>query len=336
MSADKEGIVAGKARGKRITGEAPLWRASNSQAGRSRLFLHRSLKWVVFVLIIGFGSSGLGGFAQKRPKQRPPGTLSLTSHSRESLSPEAREMMEQASVVVCQERIRDPKGSVPIDNMQARPSLPVRSPEAIAGAKRAQRFLPIAKGLVVTSLKRLANDYGFRKPNGYDPRLQRAIARVEVVKSIRPDVDSRDNASVFLRKPHTIVFGTIFLAGLPSDEGIISVLAHELVHIADGSEDSLNLLFRAVGNRASKLTGMKIHDQRAEELTCDLVGTMATRSYVSGAPSYEPLPRRLSRSLEHNCVDQDDGDDDHLSPRNTIRALLALNPALSRELVNGR
>jgi hypothetical protein len=245
-------------------------------------------------------------------------------------------MMEQASVVVCQERIRDPKGSVPIDDMQARPSLPVRSPEAIAGAQRAQRFLPIAKGLVVTSLKRLANDYGFRKPNGYDPRLQRAIARVEVVKSIRPDVDSRDNASVFLRKPHTIVFGTIFLAGLPSDEGIISVLAHELVHIADGSEDSLNLLFRAVGNRASKLTGMKIHDQRAEELTCDLVGTMATHSYVSGAPSYEPLPRRLSRSLEHNCVDQDDGDDDHLSPRNTIRALLALNPALSRELVNGR
>jgi hypothetical protein len=35
-------------------------------------------------------------------------------------------------------------------------------------------------------------------------------------------------------------------------------------------------------------------------------------------------------------VDQDEGDDDHLSPRNTIRALLALNPTLSRELVYGR
>ena len=133
-----------------------------------------------------------------------------------------------------------------------------------------------------------------------------------------------------------LFFGTIFLAGLPSDEAIISVLAHELVHIADGSEDSLNLLFKAVGNRASKLTGLKIHDQRAEELTSDLVGTLSARSYVVAAPSYEPLPRRLSRSMEHNCVDQDEGDDDHLSPRNTIRALLALNPMLSHELVYGR
>jgi len=252
------------------------------------------------------------------------------------LSPEARELAEMAVVAVCTERLSDPKGSVPIDDMQARPSLPVQSPEAVAGAKRAQRLLTIAKGMVVLSLKRLARDYGFRNPQGYDARLQRAIARVEAVRNIRPDMDSRDNASVFLRNPHTIVFGTIFLVGLPSDEGIISVLAHELVHIADGNEDSLNLLFRAVGNRASKLTGMKIHDQRAEELTCDLVGALAARSYVASAPSYEPLPRRLSRSLEHNCVEQDEGDDDHLSPRNTIRALLALNPALSRELVYGR
>jgi len=245
-------------------------------------------------------------------------------------------MVELAGAVVCKERIRDPKGSVPIDDMQARPSLPVRSPEAVAGAKRAQRLLPNAKSLVVASLRRLAKDYYFYNSKAYDSRLQRAVAHVEAVKYIRPDEGSRDNASVFLKNPHTIVFGTIFLAGLPSDEGIVSVLAHELVHIADGSEDSLNLLFRAVGNRASKLTGMKIHEQRAEELTCDLVGTLAARSYVSNSPSYEPLPRRISRSLEHNCVDQDEGDDDHLSPRNTIRALLALNPTLSHELVYGR
>jgi hypothetical protein len=245
-------------------------------------------------------------------------------------------MVELASVAVCRERLRDPKGSVPIDDMQGRPSLPVRSPEAIAGLQNAQRLLPTAKSLVITSLKRLVKDYGFGNPRTQDARLQRAIAHVEAVRNIRPDVDSRDNASVFLRSPHTIVFGTIFLAGLPSDEGIISVLAHELVHIADGSEDSLSLLFRGVGNRASKLTGLQIHDQRAEELTCDLVGTLAARSYVVSTPSYELLPRRISRSLEHNCVDQDEGDDDHLSPRNTIRALLALDPVLTRQLVYGR
>lgn len=294
---------------------------------------------VTFVLLATFGSGSFGAIGQKRrkrPKLQTPNDISLTSHSRDSLSPEAREMVDLASGVVCKERTNDPKGSVPIDDMQGRPSLPVRSPEAVAGAQRAQRLLPTARSLVVVSLKRLAREYGFGNPHRSNARLQRAIAHVEAVRSIRPDVDSRDNASVFLRNPHTIVFGTIFLAGLPSDEGIISVLAHELVHIADGSEDSLSPLFRGVGNRASKLTGLQIHDQRAEELTCDLVGTLATRSYVSSSPSYEPVPRRIARSLEHNCVSQDEGDDDHLSPRNTIRALLALDPVLSRQLVYGR
>ena len=291
---------------------------------------------MAFILIIALISGSASTLAQKRRKHKLQSGESLTSHSRDSLTPEAREMVELASGIVCRERIRDPKGSIPIDDMQGRPSLPVRSPEAIAGAQRAQRLLPTAKSLVVGSLRRLARDYGFGDPKTYNARLQRAIAHVEAVRNIRPDVDSRDNASVFLRSPHTIVFGTIFLAGLPSDEGIISVLSHELVHIADGSEDSLSQLFRGVGNRASKLTGMQIHDQRAEELTCDLVGTLAARAYVSSSPSYEPLQRRISRSLEHNCVSQDEGDDDHLSPRNTIRALLALDPLLARQLVYGR
>jgi hypothetical protein len=245
-------------------------------------------------------------------------------------------MVELATGVICNERIKDPKGSVPIDDMQRRPSLPVLSPAAVAGAQRAQRLLPFARSLVIASLKRLADDYEFRNSKGYDSRIRRAVARVEAVRNIRPDVDSRDNASVFLKNSHTIIFGTIFLAGLPSDEGIISVLAHELTHIGDGDEDSLHLLFQAIGQRASQLTGMKVSGQKAEELTCDLVGTMATRSYVSNTPSYEPLPRRVARSLEHNCVVQDDGDDDHLSPRSTIRALLSLSPTLSRELVYGR
>ena len=298
-----------------------------------------AITFVTVLVLIAVGTADFGAAAQKRQRRAlpvPQDDVSLTSHSRDSLSPEAREMVELASTAVCRERMRDPKGSVPIDDMQARPSLPVRSPEAIAGAQHAQRLLPTAKSLVIDSLKKLVKDYGFGNPKTYDARLRRAIAHVEAVRNIRPDEDSRDNASVFLRNPHTIVFGTIFLAGLPSDEGIISVLAHELVHIADGSEDSLGLLFRGVGNRASNLTGLQIHDQRAEELTCDLVGTLAARFYVAGSPSYEPLQRRISRSLEHNCVDQDEGDDDHLSPRNTIRALLALDPVLARQLVYGR
>jgi hypothetical protein len=292
------------------------------------------IRWGALLLLTAtlLAATGPGAVAQKRKPRNGP----RTSHSLDVLTPEAREMIGLASDVVCKERLADPKGSVPIDEMQARPSLPVTSPEAVAGAERAQRLLPTAKNLVEVSLRRLATDYRLGNPNLRNPRIQRAIARVRAVNNIRPDMDSRDNASVFLKNPHTIVFGTIFLAGLRSEEGIISVLAHELVHIGDGGEDNLRFLFLTVGNRASRLTGLKIHGQPAEELTCDLVGAMAARFYVSATPSYEPLPRRISRALAHNCVEQDEGDDDHLSPKITIRALLSLNSTLSRELVYGR
>jgi hypothetical protein len=147
-------------------------------------------------------------------------------------------------------------------------------------------------------------------------------------------MESRDNASVFLSKPRTITFGTIFLAGLRSEEGMISVLAHELMHIGDGDSDSLRPLVEAVAGKASELTGLDIRGQRGEELMCDLIGAMAVRAYVADTPGYESLTTRLARSVQHNCVDLDEGDEDHLSPRNTIRALLALDPVLVRELIN--
>lgn len=299
-----------------------MWRTSPAARRVSALLLS---------LLVVMACSWPPVAAQRTSSRKP-----QTSHSSNVLSPEARETLEIASGVVCKERVLDPKGSVPIDDMQARPSLPVESPEAVAGAKRAQRLLPLTRELVVAMLRQLARDYILSSSRRDAARLNRAMARVAAVRFVKPDLEARDNASVLLHNPRTIIFGTIFLAGLPSDEGIISVLSHELVHIADGEEDSLSLLFERVGNRASSLTGMTIHDQRAEELTSDLVGMLAARAYVTRAPNYEPLPRRISRSLAHNCVDQDEGDEDHLSPRNTIRALLALNPTLSRELVYGR
>jgi hypothetical protein len=283
---------------------------------------------LIGVLVLALGSEGL---AQRRNVSE-----SQKSHSPNVLTPEAREMVNLASEAVCKERVLDPRGSVPIDDMQARPSLSLQSPEAVAGAQRAQRLLPMAKSLVANSLRQLTKNYNASRSRVQAVKVQRAINRVMAVNHVRPDMDSRDNASVFLQNPHTIIFGTIFLAGLPSDEGIVSVLAHELVHIGDGGEDSLGWLFRAVGARASGLSGAKIGGQRAEELTCDLVGMMSARTYVARTPSYEPLPRRISRSLAHNCVEQDEGDDDHLSPRTTIRALLTLSPEVSRELVYGR
>ena len=236
---------------------SPLCRLSVSHcrsvlsSSRLRGFL---AMFLVFSLFILSGS----GFAQRRDSARK------GSHSRalpESMSPEARELVERAIDVICTERKQDAKGSHPIDEMQARPSLPVYSAEAVTGAQRAQRLLPVARDLVAATIEALATEYKLEKMKRFKPNLQRAIVRVQIVRRVKPDMASRDNASVFLRRPQTITFGTIFLAGLPSDEAMISVLAHELVHIADGDQDGLRLLFRAVGNRASRLTGMKTNQQ---------------------------------------------------------------------------
>jgi hypothetical protein len=43
----------------------------------------------------------------------------------------------------------------------------------------------------------------------------------------------------------------------------------------------------------------------------------------------------LARAFEHNCVDDDASDEDHLSPRNTIRALFALDVELATEVLGG-
>jgi hypothetical protein len=268
-----------------------------------------------------------------------PAQVKSGSHStraKASMSAEAKALVEEAIGVVCVQAKLDPRSSVAIDVMQSRPSLPVQSPEAREGAERAQKLLPLARTLAITSLRQLAREYGFHKSPRFRNRMRWAIARINAVQRVRPDMESRDNASVFLSRPRVITFGTIFLASLRSDEGMIGVLAHELMHIADGDNDSLRRLVSAVGNKASDLTGLDIHGQRSEEITCDLIGAMAVRRYIGDTPGYESIARRLARSVQHNCVEIDEGDEDHLSPRNTIRALLALNPAFVRELINDR
>jgi hypothetical protein len=256
-----------------------------------------------------------------------------SSAERAAFTPADRRVVERAIGQACAERIRDPFSSMAIDEMQARPSLPVGHPDAVAGLRRAERVLPTTRRLVVSTIIQLAKEYDLYGTAVARSRVNAATARVEAVRRIRPDVDSRDNASVLLREPRTIEFGTIFLAGLRSDEAMMSVLAHELTHIASGQADSLRPLFRAIARRAASRTGLRIQGQRAEELSCDLVGMMAARQFIKETPSWEPLPRRLARAVEHNCVDDDASDEDHLSPRSTIRALFALDVSLAGEVL---
>jgi hypothetical protein len=256
-----------------------------------------------------------------------------SSLPRDTFSADDRTIVEKAIGTACAQRIRDPLGSTAIDEMQARPSLSAGNPDAVAGAKRADRLLPATRKLVANAIVELSKDYGLYDAPSYRARINAASARVQAVKRIRPNVDARDNASVILRDPRAIEFGTIFLAGLKSDEAMVSVLGHELTHVASGQSDLLRPLFRAIARRAAGRTNLAISGQRAEELACDLVGLLATRQFINETPSWEPQPRRIARAVEHNCVDDDSSDEDHLSPRNTIRALFALDLDLARELL---
>lgn len=284
---------------------------------------------LVFALLFSVNSAVDDSHAQSRRRG------AHSSAAAESLTAANRKLVERAVGAACSERSRDPLGSTPIDEMQTRPSMSVTNPNAVAGARRAEHLLPEARRLVAGAILKLARDYQIYITAGGKLRTDRATSRVQAVRRIKPDVDARDNAAVLLREPHTIEFGTIFLAGLRSDEGMISVLSHELTHVADGQTDLLRPLFQRIARRAAARTGLHITGQRAEELVCDLVGMMATREFIRAHASWEPLARRLARAVEHNCVDDDASDEDHLSPRNTIRALFALDLNFAVEVVGG-
>lgn len=290
-------------------------------------------KACLLILIIALAAplDMFSAYGQKRKRsrtRRPPAAAATKAKPPALAAPLDRQKIEQAMGVICAERVRDQLGSVPIDEMQARPSLELNHPEAVIGAQRAKRLLPVAKELVVQALRQLAAEH--KLPLW---RVRAASRRVQAVTDILPDPDLRDNAAVMMSDPHTIRFGTIFLVGLPSDEGMLSVLSHELTHIADGRPNSLQPLFQLIGKRAATLTGLKINGQKAEELTCDLVGMRAARRLIALTPNTETLRQRLARTLEHNCVDDDDTDEEHLSPRSTMRAVLALDPNFAREII---
>src|ERR687883_648357 len=67
--------------------------------------------------------------------------------------PPAGDLSTRASVAACTEREQDPLGSMAIDEMQARPSLPLLHEDVTAGAQRAERLLPLARTLTAAALR---------------------------------------------------------------------------------------------------------------------------------------------------------------------------------------
>ena len=111
----------------------------------------------------------------------------------ETLSTEERGLIDQAIGVVCSERRLDALGSVPIDDMQRRPSLSLHAPEVVKGAERAQRLLPNAKVLAIAALRQLSKAYQVDRYSRHTAHMNRAVARIQAVVRIKPDMDARDS-----------------------------------------------------------------------------------------------------------------------------------------------
>ncbi len=261
------------------------------------------------------------GSAQTRErKQTKPGERALPAGEPRW---EEHDIIERAVASICEDRIRDPQGSIPIDQMAAQRALPLTDSKVVAGRKRAERLLPVAKRLVPSALIRLAADYNLEAPS-----LNWIHARVKAVNAIKPEVEAHDNAYWRPSEPNAIIFGTIFLAGIRSDEAMMTVLAHELTHAVNGTDQSLQPLFARVEARASKVGNLPIRGSMAAELTCEAVGLQAMRAHTGRALG-KGTTRHLARAVGKNCVQRDLADASHLSPRETLRVLLALEPELA-------
>lgn len=233
-------------------------------------------------------------------------------------------LIDRAVALICNERERDPQGSITIDQMARQPDLPITNPRVAASKKRAERLLPKAKRLVPSALNRIAAAYGLEPLS-----LNWIIARVKAVTSVKIDVEAHDNAAWRPSEPNSIIFGTVFLAGIRSDEAMITVLAHELTHAINGTDEGLQPLLLRVEARASTLLNRPVRSDAAAELLCDLVGIRAMRDQTGSGPSRGGITRRLSRALGKDCVRVNLTDETHLPPRETLRILVALQPELA-------
>lgn len=237
--------------------------------------------------------------------------------------PEKGDLVERAIRTICEDRLRDPQGSLPIDEMAFARPLPLTDYRVLAGKSRAQSLLPVAKRLVSFALRRVAAN------NGLEPlSLRWVVARALAVNTIRAEVEERDNSSWDPSEPDAIIFGTVFLAGLRSDEAMLAVLAHELTHAIDGTDQALQPVFMRIGAKAAQI-GRPIGAAAAAELVCEMVGMEVLRDYVSQTSRRGTTSRRLARALQKDCVLRDLADERHLSPRETMRFLLKTKPELA-------
>jgi hypothetical protein len=294
---------------------------------KSGLLRHSTIIFIGIILLCVQFMEMPRSSAQTRKRRRATASVKKAPTVREALKPD---MVERAITTICQERIRDPQGSIPIDVMASQPPLPLDDPRVVEGRRRAERLLPVAKRLVPIALSRLAASYDLEPLS-----LNWIVSRANTVGTINAEVEAHDNAAWRPNEPRAITFGTIFLAGLRSDEAMITVLAHELTHAVNGTDQALQPLLSRIGAKASQMRGSPVEGEIAVELASEMVGIQVLREYTGRSSKGGVMRRHLARALGKDCVRLDLADAHHLSPRETMRILLRLDPTLTSALAGG-
>src|SRR5205814_2260459 len=148
--------------------------------------------------------------------QTPRRSGAHSTTSRDAFTPADRRLIERAIGATCAERIRDPFGSMPIDEMQSRPSLAVNNPDAVTGARRAERLLPTTRRLAVNAIIELAKQYDLYGNTAARTRVSSATwsgswlfastsTRLRVGNRCRAALRARSNTTVWMMTLRTTI-----------------------------------------------------------------------------------------------------------------------------------
>lgn len=208
------------------------------------------------------------------------------------------------------------------------PSVPNASHEVASGMDNVERLLPLARHLSLEALREQARQYRI-KPS----ELELAERNINAVRRIVLDQELGDRAEVDDDVPEEIRIGAEYAEYLGNDEDAVLLLGHELTHAA-ARHDNLTGFVQQITANAEREAGVRPTEDQQEDLACDFIGAQVLKTYVRRHPSRESERERLARALDYENGDEPDaeGDEEHLSERETLRAILALDPELRRLL----
>src|SRR5581483_1066163 len=177
-----------------------------------------------------------------------------------------------------------------------------------SGIKRAQRLLPIAKRLVIDSLKSMPENFNLSAD-----QIVQAQKNIQIVNTIVLDKELGGTAEVKDDDPEVIHIGAGYALYLNTDEETILLLGHELTHVAD-FDGNLRSFVHTVAQIAEDNAGVHPGRSQRADLTCDFIGEKVVKRYIRLHPTKETVSVRFSHALDYNCgYNIDDSDDEHMS-----------------------